>query len=193
MAVIPPALESELIEKAAQGASTRDLSQWLKDAKGITASYRAVQRLLSRTKSERADVAKAIVREKLTKEAPRDLERLEAELAKAERLSDRLHARAHKSLDALEDPEKADPGDLRIAVTALDTVTELALKATAQVNNVAKTKLHFSGADTPDDSFNELSQAEQRLTRRMDSLAERVRPREDAERASPDPPREGGS
>lgn len=175
MAAIPPALESELIERAAQGASTRDLSQWLKDAKGITASYKAVQRLLSRTKSERADVAKAIVRETITKELPKDLERLEGALTRAVTLAERLHKRTHEALDALADPEDADPSALRVALASFETLSDRAIKASNAELNAFKVRLHFAGADTPDSDADAASLAEQSFNSRMAGLATRLR------------------
>lgn len=82
---IPSALESEILEKAGQGWSTRRISEWLGSEKGVKASKSAVARLLVKTREFRADVAKAVVAEELRPSLTSDIRRLEelrADLAK---------------------------------------------------------------------------------------------------------------
>lgn len=193
MAAIPPNLEPAILEKAASGASTRDVSQWLFETHGVTASYKAVQRLLSRTKVERADVAKAVVREKLTATVLNDLDRLTREQRRVEKLASRLHTQACEALDKVAKADgRKDPEGLRAALLVADAFADLALKASDRVRTLADRKLHYSGADTPDDTLDELSQAEQRLAGRLDSLASRLGEGESAPGDSADPPGSGG-
>jgi len=130
---IPPKLEPAVLEKAGEGLSSRAISAWLLDEHGVTASYKAVSRLLERTRDERADVAKVVVRERLQKELPSDLDELEALRVRARGIED-----AAKGNPDAADPEarRGNPG--------------LALKAIEAQRRVLDTKLHYSGADSPD-------------------------------------------
>src|SRR3990167_4247151 len=128
---IPPASESEVLAKAGEGWTTRRISQWLKDEKGIEASHATVAKLLAKARSFRADVAKVVVREELGKTLLTDLEHLEA-------------IRADLAERAKECLLPADVNGQRIvnpmAFTAYLKTRELEVK-------VIDRKLHYAGAD----------------------------------------------
>lgn len=168
---IPPDLEPEVLAKYGEGWRSRKIAEWLKVEHGVECSHAAVARIVAHARTERADVAKDVVREKLSKTLTTDLDVLEAELRRVEKLSARLHKRAHQDLDILEKPSEADYNALRTAMLGADRMVARALEASATLTGIAKTKLHFAGADAPDDSLDELSQAEQRLASKLDQLA----------------------
>ena len=120
---IPEALEREVCDRAANGATTREISGWLLDAHAVTASYGAVARVIKRVRTERAEVTKAVVQAKLAKSALSDIDLLESirleVSAKAKKLTRADQAGAWRGLKELE------------------------LK-------IIDTKLHYSGADEPD-------------------------------------------
>lgn len=166
---IPTAVESELLEKAAHGASTRELSQWLRDTKGIDASYKSVQRLLKSKHAERAEVSKAVLRQELGKTVLTDIERLEKHAAALDSKADALaKAKGDKNLRAY-------------------------VHVVGELRKVTHTKLHFAGGDTPDDAKDDLARAEERLARRLDSLAARASADEGDSGDRTEPRGEGGS
>ena len=87
---IPPRLESEVLSKAGDGWTTRRTAAWLLTEHGVTVTHHTVARLLREHRSERADTAKTIVREKLGKTLTADLDRLEKHAAKLDRMADTL-------------------------------------------------------------------------------------------------------
>lgn len=139
---LTPALEREVMEKAGEGWSARRIADWLKAERSVTMRFQGIAEFLAKTRTERADVAKAIVREKLTPHVTRDIDRLEKHAAKLDAMADRL--------------ADGDP--------------ELYLKAVEQLRKVTDTKLHYSGADTPDDSLSDLAAAEQRVAGKLARL-----------------------
>jgi hypothetical protein len=152
MSKITPAVEPEILAKAALGWPTRKIAEWLGTEHGIRVSFQAVAQMLEKTRDERADIAKTVVREKLAAQLCPDLDILGKWLAK---------------LDAVaEDLGVSDP--------------ELLLKYVEQIRKIIDTKLHYSGADTPDDSLSELAAAharvQARLQRLIDAEAEAERP-----------------
>jgi IS30 family transposase len=120
---IPPALEDAVFAKAGEGLSSRQIAAWLLSQHAVTTSHKTVAKLLARRRSERADVAKSVVREQLGKSLNADIARLEeirADLAK-------------RAQTAAKDDN----------LTGYAKLTELELKAIDR-------KLHYSGADEPD-------------------------------------------
>lgn len=136
-------LEPEVLRKATEGWSAERIAAWLFTAHKVQISGTAIRKRLTQTRTDRADVAKVIVREVLGKSIPEDLARLERLALKAEKLAG----------DCEHDPA-------------------LWAKLADQVRKFTETKLHFSGADTPDDSLSSLADAESRLSGRLDRLAE---------------------
>jgi hypothetical protein len=115
-------LEREVLGKAVEGWSARRIAQWLGDDHGIKISFQAIAQLLEKTRTTRADVAKAVVREKLVPQVAGDIELLAKHQAKLDQIADSL--------------AESEP--------------ELYFKAVEQLRKVTDTKLHYSGADQPD-------------------------------------------
>lgn len=138
-----PAVEDFIAAKARTGASCRAISAMLLAEMGVKLGFKSVSTEMKRRRTEKSEIAKVIVREVLGKSIPEDLARLE-----------RLALKAEKLADGCED----DPA--------------LWAKLADQVRKFTETKLHFSGADTPDDSLSSLADAESRLSGRLDRLAE---------------------
>lgn len=148
---IPPDLEPLILAKFGKGGSSRSIANWLKTEHSVECSYGSVARLLKRARTERADVAKAIIREKLGAVVLNDLDRLSFEQRRVEKLARRLHKRACASLDAIDDSKGVmNPESLRLALQAVDSFVDLALKASDRVRTLADRKLHYSGADSDD-------------------------------------------
>lgn len=74
---IPPNLEPFVLEKAAEGLTTRKIAALLKSEHGLKIGHDAVARMVSRTRKERAVVAKEVARERLSTEVVSDLDGLE--------------------------------------------------------------------------------------------------------------------
>lgn len=121
MSKLSPQLEREVMARATAGESADALSAWLLGTHQVKISGRALRLRLARTRTERADVAKAVVRETLGKSIGTDLDRLERLARKAEKL-------AKKN----------------------EHVPDLWVKLADTVRKISETKLHFSGADQPD-------------------------------------------
>lgn len=195
---ISPTLEREILALAADGKSATEISAWLLAERGVKISRQNVNKRLRQTRVARADVAKAVVREALTKTVVSDLDRLSREQVRVERLGRRLHARTIRSLDAIEtaiahakEPQKGPAAkealkDLKIALLTVESFADLALKATNAAAKLADRKLHFSGADADDESHSELADAEQRIHGRIDSLTASLRAQEASEEAGDD-------
>lgn len=118
-AAIPDKFHKTVLELAGQGKSTRAISAHL-GTLGVTASHVAVGRLLQTFRTERAEVAKVVVREELATTLTADIRRLE-------RLVKRTLARIRRT-------------------TADDAYCRLV----EQVRKLIETKLKHSGADEPD-------------------------------------------
>lgn len=148
---ITPELQRALLARAAKGASSPELAAWLAAEHGLHVTERAIRKRLAQTHEERADVAKAVVREAIGPHIVDDLALLTSELDKVAKLSERLHKRSHAMLDRLDESETqadspADPDD----AAAASRMADQALKASDRVAKLTETKLHFAGAD--DDS-----------------------------------------
>lgn len=84
---IPASLEEAVLSKASAGWGCRQISEWLAKEHNVTASYVTVSRWLKRRRNERADIAKAVVREKIAGSVTRDVDRLELFVKKAMRIA----------------------------------------------------------------------------------------------------------
>lgn len=122
---LPANLESEVLAKAAENMSVRQISAWLETAHATKVSAATISRFLAKRRTERADVAKAVVREQLGKTLNADLSRLE-------------EIRAELQASA-QDPENS--------ISEYVKITELEVK-------VIDRKLHYSGAGEPDQPQN---------------------------------------
>ncbi len=84
---IPSDLEPLVLQKAAEGLTTRAISTWLLQEHSVNATHATVANLLKRVRTERADISKAVVREKLGASVARDIDRLELFVRKAMRIA----------------------------------------------------------------------------------------------------------
>jgi len=128
---LTPDHEKRILALAGSGKTNRQIAADLATS-GLTVSHTAIGRFLSRTKASRADAAKNVVREKLVGGLTEDLDRLELEAS-------RLAKMARKLGTKIEDDEATAKEHLRYfrVVDRLAKLTDL--------------KLHYAGADTPDD------------------------------------------
>jgi hypothetical protein len=121
---IPANLEGEVLAQAGANLSVRQIADWLATAHGVKVGSATVARFLAKHRAERADVAKAVVREQLGKTLNADISRLEEIRAGLAKRSAKLTG-------------KKDFG-------AFARLVELELKAIDR-------KLHYAGADDPDE------------------------------------------
>jgi len=165
---LTPALERDVLARAAGGESADAIAVWLKKAHKVVISGRALRNRLRATREERSEVVKAVVREKLAPMVASDLDHLER--IRTEIAEDRVLARGLiTKLAKGEATTEAEAGswDVREAMVwskQYVKLTELELKAVDR-------KLHYAGADAPDDPNAELASAAERLDSRLDRLA----------------------
>lgn len=117
---IPDNLHEIVLDLAGKGKSSRAIADELGTFHGCKTTHTAVQRLLKELRKDRAEVAKAVVREELAPALTNDLRRLE-------RLAKRCANRAARCTD--------------------DVVFT---KLVDELRKITETKLKFSGADEPD-------------------------------------------
>ena len=123
---IPPNLHEEVLGQSGQGKTTYEISQWLRATHGVEASYRAVARLLQRVRKERAGMAQDIVRARLQKELPRDLDAL---------------AHQQRILASLQEAYITKEGTLRVGKDVREY-----LAVHDRITRVLDLKLYYSGA-----------------------------------------------
>lgn len=121
MSKIPPNLQTELVARATEGWSSQQIADWLKTEHGVDVSHAAVRKRLAATRTDRAEAAKLVVRETLSRTLGEDI-----------RCLDELRIEAVRRC-------KAAPDDKTWALLA------------DQARKLIDTKLHYSGADQPDD------------------------------------------
>lgn len=124
MAAIPPDLEPLVIAEAGKGLTTRQIAAWLKDRHGVETSHKSVAKVLARTRSERSEVAKVVLREKLGGSLTTDIDRLEKHASKLDTLAD--SAAEIKEFDSY-------------------------ARLVEQLRKITDTKLHYSGAGEADE------------------------------------------
>ena len=179
-----------MLAKAGEGASTREIAAWLKAEHGVETTHGTVHRVLDRMRSQRADIAKAVVREKLAKSVVSDLDALDVERNRLRMMSARLYRRHKQACEAAEDPESGGGFAMHQAIAG---VTKSYLEVVDRIAKVVDLKLHYSGADTPDDTLSSLAEADRRVASRLDRLAQRGREGEGTTRTGSDPEGTGGS
>ncbi len=119
---IPPDRWPEILVRLGKGNSTREVSRWLREECGVEVSYKTIAVHAARERHARADIAKVVLREHLSKTVISDIDHIEGIRA-----------------EVAERARKVDPEDHR-NYAALKT---LELKALDR-------KLHYSGADAED-------------------------------------------
>jgi hypothetical protein len=96
---IPPDVEPEVMAKAGEGLSTRQIAAWLTSERGIKASPAAVLRLLTRITAERRPIADAVAREKLAGTIAPDLDAMAGLEARSVEMEQRLSKLLEKLAD----------------------------------------------------------------------------------------------
>jgi hypothetical protein len=148
---IPEALEQGILEKAAEGWSTRKIAEWLTQEKGRPFTHNAVARLLKERRTERADIAQGIAREKLAPSICSDIDRLEVHAALLDQMGLAL---AKAVLDPANPAKERNPKGYVLVVEELRKITD--------------TKLKYSGAGgSDDDGSAELAAAAAEVARRL--------------------------
>lgn len=116
---IPVELDAEIIARASRGESSAVIAEWLKQAHGVEVDPRSVRRRMQDRATERAEVTKGTVREKLGQGVLSDLDVLEK-----------------IRNDAMALAKKLREGSPRIAIAAYKAAADAADK-----------RLHYAGAD----------------------------------------------
>ena len=139
---ITPAIEKVALEMAAQGATTRAIAAHITKSMGVEVSHAGVAKLLVHTRSTRAEVAKVVVRESLSKSLLSDLEILEKWRNKLDAMAEKLYDDADRVRQAAVDGEANPKLMTEASRSCLETVN--------QIRQITHTRLHFSGAGEPD-------------------------------------------
>lgn len=139
LAKISENLQGELVAKATDGWTLDRLADWLKTEHGIEISHQAISKRLSQARTVRADIAKNVVRDVLGKSLQSDLECVETQRQTLVELLDVWQRTNHA----------------------------LYLKGLDRLHKLTDLKLHYSGADQPDDSLSELQAAADRVRLRL--------------------------
>lgn len=134
---VTPEIEAHILAQAAAGKSTRWIARWLSQKHKITISDVAVWKILRETRRARADAAASTVRGELQTKLPRDLQIFDERIG---------HLVA-----ALEKVE-AELGKLRGARSpAFAKLARLHKSLLEAHRKCLDTKLHYVGADQPDE------------------------------------------
>ena len=133
---IPPKLEQEVVSKSLEGWSTRKISKWLQDAHGVSASFKTVARLLTKTKPERQAIAREVVREKLAGSVGLDVDRLERHAAQLDEVANGYFEAVKKGINFA---IKGARGDIYVEGG------ESYAKVVDQLRKVTETKLAHAG------------------------------------------------
>jgi hypothetical protein len=163
---ITPNLEREIMAKAADGESPQAIAAWLEKERGVKISRQAVFNRLKQTRVERAEVAKVVTREKLSKSVGSDLEGLTREQGRVESLALLAYDEAVCAFQTMakhRSGEHVDKAELKVAVMMVATAAELALKTTDRAIKLATVKLHLSGADVDDSKLDVTKMTDEEL------------------------------
>ncbi len=129
---IPEKLRDEVLRRSGEGQSTRAIAAWLKADHGGSGDHTQVSRFLKSARKGREEATRSIVHEHIGKTVPGDLDALDARIAGAVRVADRLQADMDKAIEA--------DGDLD------PSVLDLLIKASEMLRKLIDTKLKYSGA-----------------------------------------------
>lgn len=145
-AKITKALERHVLAHAAAGKSTRWIASWIQKRYRKDISHNAVAVFLRAHRTEKADVAKAVVREELRTNLPRDLQVFDRRISA---LVGDLRRVEKASRDIME----RFPG----SPDRWRKVEAMRLKMLEQLRKCLDTKLHYVGADQPDEAIDGLA------------------------------------
>lgn len=134
--VIPEALAPEVLKLAAAGWSYARIAKWLLQTHSIQITGQSVGALCRQTRADRSEASKAVVSERLAQSLGSDLDVLDARVGKLREMCERLETLAERDPEAI----------------------ELYLKAAEQLRRMVDLKLHYVGADTPDEVTNGLAE-----------------------------------
>lgn len=96
MAKIPEAVKDEILKQLAKGQSTRSVAAWVKKHFALSVSHVAIAKIAKSTRTQRADVAKAVVREKVAGALTGDLDVLDVQIQRLRKVADRSYKHARK-------------------------------------------------------------------------------------------------
>ncbi len=146
-------VERDILKRSVDGSSCREIAEWLQKRHGIKKSREAISKLVSGHRKERGEVAKSVVREHLQRTLPSDLAILDEQV---------------RSLRQLAQTTRKKPKEIDQHLRVVDRLLR-----------VIDTKLHYSGADTPDPEGPQTdADADARLARRLARLVADAGPRE---------------
>jgi hypothetical protein len=156
---LTPALEVEIMTKAAEGFSSRAIAAHLLEEHGVRLTFQTIAAYLARTREERGAITQAVVREKLAGVVVPGLDALGRETERVRRLCLRLY-RQTKNLDSMN------------AVALVRSY----LAAADQLRKSVETTMRLAGADAPDQAHVEMLDAARRVGDRLERLGERLDP-----------------
>jgi hypothetical protein len=134
---IPLDLHDPILAMVGAGKSTAAVASWLQSAKGITVTRQAVDKIVKRARSTRADTSKLIAREHIARTLPTDLDTFDRHMARTSELLELAQAEALKDL----------------TVANVEKVTKL----TAAWARLDESKKKAMGLDQPDEVVTSLA------------------------------------
>lgn len=146
--------EARILALVGAGKTNRQIAAEL-SASGVPISHTSISRFIKRSRSARVDAAKAVVREQLVGGLTEDLDRIELEASRLAKMAETIGAKIERG----EAKASEHLRYLRI-VDRLAKLTDL--------------KLHYAGADTPDDKHDDSSA--ERVMAKIATILEREAP-----------------
>lgn len=139
---IPVELDAEIIARASKGESSAVIAAWLKEAHGVEVDPRSVRRRMQDRATERAEVTKGTVREKLGQGVLSDLDVLEKIRNDAMKLAEELRSTQPRTAIAAY-KAAADAADKRLHYAGADAEGE------ERVPETLADLLEAASAETP--------------------------------------------
>ena len=167
---IPPALHAWVLELAGDGKTGEEIAAALWREHHLESSSRAVQRLIERYRTERAEVAKVVVRDELRQHLRRAVHRIASIAARAAQMERRARDRAAELRQVHPQHPTAIAEDI------------LALKAQMNALRASDRLLHFAGLSEPDKPevpgrTETITEKREKLLRRIKELAGQTEPK----------------
>ena len=88
MAKLTPELREAVLARIAAGSSYEEAAEWCKATHNVEVTKQAIGKLVAKHRAERSEVSKAVARDHITRQLPKDLEVADEKLAQAARLLD---------------------------------------------------------------------------------------------------------